>query len=133
MAGETTTPNIGLQIPGFNQPNWQVPINYDLNLLDKIFGGEIVVPALNVTNLTVGNFIIANFVASFAAAFVAEIPAGLQPGTTFTCTFIPGVVLAVYKNGVFQRHGIDYHMSGNQIIYAATVTTGDTVYVTYLH
>ena len=133
MAGETTTPNIGLQVPGFNQANWQVPINYDLNLLDKIFGGEIEVPAFFVDHLTVGTFIIANFTAQFAAAFKAEVPAGAAPTTTYTCSFIPGVVLAVYKNGVFQQPGLDYNMSGNQIVFVTATTLGDKVYVTYLH
>lgn len=57
MAGETTTPNIGLQIPGFDQGNWQVPFNYDLTLIDNIFGvGGPQVPALNVGQLTVAQF-----------------------------------------------------------------------------
>lgn len=57
MAGETETPNIGLQVPAFNQANWQVPTNFNWNLLDQIFGGEITVPALNVTELTVGSIV----------------------------------------------------------------------------
>lgn len=133
MAGETTTPNIGLQVPGFDQANWQVPTNYNWALLDKIFGGEVEVPALFVDMLTVGTFIIANFTAQFAAAFVSEVPAGTAPTTTYTCSFIPGVILAVYKNGVFQQPGLDYNMSGNQIVFVAATTTGDKVYVTYLH
>lgn len=57
MAGETSTPNIGLQVPGFNQGNWQVPTNYNWNLLDLIFGpGGPQVPALNVGQLTVAEF-----------------------------------------------------------------------------
>jgi len=40
MASETTTPNIGLQVPSYNQGNWQVPTNYNWNLIDLIFGGS---------------------------------------------------------------------------------------------
>lgn len=35
----TLTPNISLQVPAYQQTNWQVPIIYDLNLLDGILGG----------------------------------------------------------------------------------------------
>lgn len=58
MAGETTTPNIGLQVPAFNQGNWQVPTNYDWALIDSIFGPDgPQVPALNVAELTVAAFV----------------------------------------------------------------------------
>jgi len=36
----TKTPNVGLQIPDFNTPNWQVPMNFNLNLLDQILSGN---------------------------------------------------------------------------------------------
>lgn len=32
----TTTPNIGLEIPAVNTPNWQVSLDYDLNKLDSV-------------------------------------------------------------------------------------------------
>jgi hypothetical protein len=135
MAGETTTPNIGLQIAGFDQPNWQVPTNYNWNLLDLIFGGEIQVPALDVNVLTVASFVIANFVASAAASFFAETPGGTVPGTVYTCTYIPGVVLGVYKNGIIQKPGVgyDYTISGNQITFSTATSLGDKIYVTYFH
>ena len=40
----TVTPNIGLQVPAFNQPNWQVPLNYDLNRLDLLLSGNLPLP-----------------------------------------------------------------------------------------
>lgn len=134
MAGETTTPNIGLQIPAFNQANWQVPIDYDLNLLDLIFGGEIQVPALNVVDLTAVNFIVPNVLATIADAFVAETPSGSTPGTAFLCSQIPLIILAVYVNGVFQRPGVskEYTLSGSSINFNYTVSSGDQVYVVYL-
>ena len=75
MPSETVTPNIGLQVPGFNQSNWQVPTNYNWNLLDLIFGGEITVPALSVESFT-----LPNIGAILAASFVCEAPAGAFPG-----------------------------------------------------
>ncbi len=40
----TLTQNIRLQIPAYNQTNWQVPYNYDLNLLDSILAGAQILP-----------------------------------------------------------------------------------------
>jgi len=58
MPSETTTPNIDLQVPGFDQANWQVPTNFNWNLIDLIFGpGGPQVPALNVAELTVAEFV----------------------------------------------------------------------------
>ncbi len=51
----TLTPNIGLQVPSFDQPNYQVALDYDLTLLDLIFGGSVQVPALNVLSLSIGS------------------------------------------------------------------------------
>ena len=133
MAGETVTPNIGLQVPGFDQANWQVPINYDLNLLDQIFGGLVTVPSLSVVELTVENFVIANLIALLDSSFVAETPAGTAPTTTYTCSHIPGLVIGAYKNGLFQVPGTDYTVAGNQIVFAAATISGDKVYVTYFH
>jgi hypothetical protein len=35
----TTTPNIGLEIPLGGTPNWNIPLNYNFNLLDQLIGG----------------------------------------------------------------------------------------------
>lgn len=43
-AQTTLTPNVSLQIPSFQQTNWQVPLNYDLSLLDQILGGVQTLP-----------------------------------------------------------------------------------------
>ena len=133
MAGETTTPNIGLQVPAFDQANWQVPTNYNWNLLDQIFGGEIQVPALSVVTLTAVNFTLPSVIATIQSSFTAEIPSGAVPGTVYTCSKIPIVVLGVYLNGVFQRPAADYTVSGNQITLLAATSPGDGVFITYLH
>ena len=126
MPSETITPNIGLQVPFFGQANWNVPIQYDLNRLDLIFGGEITVPALSVTELTVGNL-----GALFAASLVSETPAGSVPGTTFTLSYAPGCVLGIYWNGVLLRPTLDYTISGLIITTINSVTSG-WVYAVYL-
>lgn len=128
MASETETPNIGLQIPAFNQPNWQVPTNFNWNLLDLIFGGEFTVPALSVTN-----FIIANIGVQIAKSFVAEAPTGVIPGNAYTLSAVPSVVFAFYWNGVFQRPGLDYTISGAVITFTSSATSaGDSVFVVYM-
>jgi hypothetical protein len=128
MAGETVTPNVGFQIPAFNQPNWQVPINYNFNLLDLIFGGEFTVPALSVAN-----FIIANIGQQVANSFVVEVPTGVIPGNAYNLSFVPTVLFGFYWNGVFQRPGIDYTLVGTLITMTTGATVaGDTVYAVYL-
>lgn len=128
MASETSTPNIGLQIPAFNQGNWQVPTNFNWNLLDLIFGGEFTVPALSVTN-----FIIANIGLQLANSFIAETPAGVVPGNAYTLSNTPTVVFGFYWNGVFQRPLLDYTILGPVITFVSAATSaGDSVYVVYM-
>jgi len=131
MATPTLTPNIGLQIPGYNQANWQVPINYDLNLLDEIFGGEFQVPALSVGTLTVENFTIENLAALLVAASVQEVPAGAFPGTVYTLSQIPVLIMGLYYNGQFLRPALDYSVSGNQITLNFETSAGDSLYAVY--
>jgi hypothetical protein len=126
MPTETTTPNIGLQVPAFNQPNWQVPIQYDLNILDLIFGGEIEVPALYVGTLTAGNA--GNFI---LPPFSAVVPVGAIPGVIYTLAHTPNILLGVFWNGLIQRFGIDYTLTGNIITLNTSTSLGDTVYAVY--
>jgi hypothetical protein len=126
MPSETVTPNIGLQIPAFNQPNWQVPTNYNWNLLDRIFGGEFTVPALSVAVFAIGNI-----GATLAAAFVAETPSGSIPGNTYILSNAPSLIIGFYWNGLLQRPGVDYTLAGNTITMMVGTSSGDTVYATY--
>ena len=126
MAGETTTPNVGLQVPSYDQGNWQVPTNYNWNLIDLIFGGEFQIPALNVLNLTIGNI-----GASLAPAFVSEQPAGAVPGTVYTLNNTPASIMGVFYNGVLQRVGVDYTVLGAVVTLGFTTTIGDVVYALY--
>lgn len=82
----TLTPNIGLQVPGYNQANWQVPLNYDLNRLDALLSGNLTLPALNAATITGANFCIgSNCISSWPGAVglgngVQVIDASLQAG-----------------------------------------------------
>jgi len=128
MAGETTTPNIGLQVPAFNQSNWQTPLDYDLNLLDLIFGGEVTVPGLSVTNFTIGN------VASLLVPwFKSEQLAGAVPGSIYTFSYVPVLLFGVFQNGLLLRPTLDYTISGLTItLNAGTTVSTDTVWGLYL-
>jgi hypothetical protein len=136
MAGETETPNIGLQIPGFNQGNWQVPTNYNWNLLDQIFGGEVQVPALNVVDLTVVNFALPNLASIFANSYTVELLGQTSP-TTFTFSKIPGLVMLVFYNSGFIFPGSpgtgDYTVSGSVLTTNFALSSGDKLYAAYLH
>ena len=130
MASETVTPNIALQIADYNQTNWQVPTNYNWNLLDLIFGGLVTVPALNVTTLTAGN----------AGGFTLppasnETPVGAIPGTVYTLLHAPSpaAMLQFTYNGTVLRQGIDYTLTSNIVTLSFTTTLGDTVYATYFY
>jgi hypothetical protein len=130
MPSETVTPNIGLQLAAFNQANWQVPTDYNWNLLDLIFGGEITVPALNVTTLTAGNA--GNFVLPPATA---ETPTGAVPGTVYTLSHAPtpAVMLQFTVNGLLLRYGVDYVVTGNLVTLATPTNLGDKVYAAYFY
>ena len=55
----TLTPNIQLQVPAYNQSNWQVPLNYDLNRLDLLLSSNMALPNLSITgNVTAQKFCI---------------------------------------------------------------------------
>ena len=41
-AQTVTTPNIGLQLPAAGSTNWNLPLNYNFNLLDQLFGGPLI-------------------------------------------------------------------------------------------
>ena len=126
MASETTTPNIGLQVPAFNQANWQTPTNYNWNLLDLIFGGSNVVPALSVVNLTV-----TNIGALLAPNYIQETPTGAVPGTIYAMTYTPGILLGVYLNGILLRLNYDYTIATNVITLFVSTSLGDTIYAQY--
>ncbi len=131
MSGETLTPNIGLQVPGYDQGNWQVPTNYNWTLLDLLLGGQQLIENLDVENLTVQNFTISNLAALLAGSLVAQAPAGAVPGTVYTLTAAPAVMIGLYLNGLFLRPGLDYTLTGNQLTLGVSTSSGDTLFAVY--
>lgn len=67
----------------------------------------------------------------------AEMPAGLLDGAnavfTLSAVPIPGSSLTLYRNGVLQKAGLDYSLSGNAIQFLAgsTPQPGDTLLASY--
>lgn len=43
-----TTPNLHFNVPAFNSPNWNVPMNANFNALDCLLSGNCQIPSLNV-------------------------------------------------------------------------------------
>lgn len=132
MGSPTVLPNTGIQIPANGQSNWQVPLNYDLQIIDNIFGGEQQVPALSVATLTVGTFTITNLYALIASISFQEAPAGAVPGTTYTLSFVPWFIYGFYINGILQRPGVDFTQTENVITLANPTTAGSTLWAVYL-
>jgi hypothetical protein len=67
----------------------------------------------------------------------AEVPAGVLDGANVSFTVsavpIPTSSLALYRNGVLQKAGLDYNLSGNtlQFLAGATPQPGDTLLASY--
>lgn len=74
---QSTTPNIGLQIPATGSNNWYIPLNFDFSSLDLYLSGHKPLPALSITgNLTVGGSITAgSFVGAGGTIFATAVPA----------------------------------------------------------
>jgi hypothetical protein len=51
LASAQTTPNLGFNIPPYNFPNWQIPINANFSQLDLMLSGNFTLPAFSVTAL----------------------------------------------------------------------------------
>lgn len=52
---QSTTPNLGLQIPATGSNNWYIPLNFDFSSLDLYLSGHKPIPGLAVTgNVTIG-------------------------------------------------------------------------------
>lgn len=124
MGNVTLTPNIGLQVPAVNQANWEVPLNYDLNLLDAILGGTIPFPLPYA----------AAIVGALSGLFVTE-QATESGSNTFTLSNTPLLILAVLYNGttlVPPGGGANgYTLSGQTITLGFSTMPGDVVYAVY--
>ena len=76
----TVTPNLNLQVPAYNQANWQVPIIYDLNTLDSILGGTQTLPTGSTPTISQN----ANWVTANTSATVITNLLGGLPGQRLT-------------------------------------------------
>lgn len=90
----TVTPNLGLQIPSYQQTNWQVPITFDLNLLDTILAGtQILNTGATPTVTQAANWTTSNTGATTITNFVGGLPGQritVACGASDTFTSIPG-------------------------------------------
>ena len=50
-----TTPNLGLQLPNYNTPNWGVALNYNFSRIDGYLSGAYTLPAFDANGLTLAN------------------------------------------------------------------------------
>jgi hypothetical protein len=46
---QTVTPNAALQLPAYQQQNWQVPLLFDMARIDNIFGGTVPIPSITLS------------------------------------------------------------------------------------
>lgn len=60
LSAQTTTPNVGLQIPNYGQNNWYIPVNYNWNKLDQLLGGTLAVPNFAITGTLTVDSVVAN-------------------------------------------------------------------------
>lgn len=53
MYSQSSTPNIGLQIPATGSNNWYIPLNYNFTKLDQLLSGNLALTTLNLGTLNV--------------------------------------------------------------------------------
>jgi hypothetical protein len=130
MPSEYTTPNIGLQVPFYGQGNWNVPIQYDLNLLDLICGGAVRVPAMHIGVLTADNIS-----GVYLPPSIAETPSGAVPGSVYTLSHTPNPVamLSFQVNGRILRVNIDCTVLGNIVTLNNPTPNEAIVYAQYFY
>jgi hypothetical protein len=97
----TLTPNLNLQVPGVNQPNWNAAIVYDLNLIDSLFSPST-------QPLT-------------KSLFVAEKLSSVN-NYTFNATYSPALVMGIFIGGLYIPP-TQYTVSGNTFTFSFDVTS----------
>lgn len=70
-AQSSLTPNVMFQLPAYQQQNWQVPIDFNFNVLDSILGGSAILPTGATPSITTtSNWITAGAGATTITNFV---------------------------------------------------------------
>jgi hypothetical protein len=104
----TTTTNIGLQVPAYNQPSWQVPLDYDLNLLDKYLSGNLALPGLALTYQATAP----NGIAGSSVLYAAQTDGRIYLVTPLNVAYqIPLRGATTYTSG----HCVAFDANGNQV------------------
>jgi hypothetical protein len=86
LFAQTTTPNLGLRLPGPGSTNWNVPLNANFNQLDLLLSGNALLPALAIS----GNLTAANVVTT-----------GAYQGAWSSSTAYPKGQAVLYNNAVY--------------------------------
>ena len=100
VAQTTLTPNVSLQIPSYQQTNWQVPLIYDLNLLDGILGGT---QTLTVGTATPAVNTFPVFVTANTSAFTVTNLLGGFNGQTVRIFCGPGDTFTAFANSATMK------------------------------
>jgi len=138
MPSETTTPNIGLQVAAFDQSNWQVPTNYNWNLLDLLLSGNAALPALLISgDLMVDGSIIGNVPGTIPAglvvvAYTATPTFNANLGLEFKITLTGNVTGSVFTNGLKGPSLIAFRIvqdssGGHSFVWPSNVRNGGIV------
>jgi len=112
-------------------------------LKQSTVGGAITVGQLASTDLSdIGSLVTeSNLSAAIAAKLVVEPPSGSSPGTVFTLTYSPTLMIGLYLNGVFQIPVIGgvgvgeigyYTLSTNTVTMEVSTGDDDIVFAVYL-
>lgn len=55
ISAAQTTPNLGLQLPNYQAPNWGVALNYNFSRLDAFLSGQYILPSFSTQGLKLTN------------------------------------------------------------------------------
>lgn len=118
MWAQSTTPNIGLQIPATGSNNWYIPLNFDFSRLDLYLSGNAPIPALSVTgNVTIGGTLTAGQITGAGGSIFATAANALQYSPVYYSRSPNGTAFA----GVAPFTGFAYFL-GNAPPRAGTTT-----------
>lgn len=105
--GQSSTPNLGFQIPATGSNNWYIPLNYNFTKLDLFLSGNLALPGLSVTgNATISGTVTANSFVGLGGAGFATSPGALQYSVPYF--FSPGTTSNI---GGIALNGIPYFSS----------------------